>query len=126
MKKIITFFALLLLPLSVFGSSSFIENENLATLNFIDDTSEIDFEFYPNPSTGKIINLKITGTYSGELELRIYSLIGSIVYEKKIMGHSNENFSTRIILDRQLPQGIYLLSVTTKKASITKKLRVHY
>ena len=87
-------------------------------LTGIVNTSEINFkekvELYPNPTSGTL-NIKLIKEM--EAALKIYSLLGELVYsERMINNHSQIEFN--------LSEGIYIVVIENKGFSHTQKLTI--
>ena len=65
---------------------------------------------YPTISSG---NFYVTGN-DGGMEIKIYNLLGEIVYQSIINKHSSINLDS--------PGGVYFVNVKTEKDSFTQKI----
>jgi len=86
-----------------------VDYSNVVTIR---NNPEILVEIYPNPSNGKV-NIKT----KEEVNIGIYSAIGKEIYRK----HINAN-STNVIDLSDNPKGVYFITYSTNKTTITKKL----
>jgi endonuclease I len=90
-------------------------SHSLAALSNVDfDSNELNI--YPNPSNGNF-NIIFDNSNSNH-SVEIFSLLGQKVFEK-------ENTQSSSVLVTNIQKGIYLVKVTTKNSSITKKLIVN-
>jgi hypothetical protein len=79
----------------------------------VNDFNSANFNIYPNPASGNVINIK-TGV-TGEKLVTVYDVLGKQVINTTI--DSELNISS-------LKAGVYMVSVTQNNATITKKLVV--
>jgi type IX secretion system substrate protein len=84
----------------------------------------------PNPATDKIY-ISFPATASENITIKIFSVTGEIVFEKKNIYPDLIGKSTAPITKFQIPvfnisNGIYFLSVQTEKEKITKKIVVNH
>jgi hypothetical protein len=73
--------------------------------------SSLGITIYPTISSGIFY---ITGGDGGNLDIKIYNVLGEIIYQ------TQNNHSSVINLDA--PNGVYFLNVNTRKESITQKI----
>ncbi len=74
---------------------------------------------YPNPNTGDF-NLQVDAEGKGLVQIRIYNLLGSVVYNSsRSMQSENETF--QISLEGQ-EKGIYFVDVISETSKLTKKV----
>ncbi len=93
-----------------------------STLNVNDITKNIEFTIYPNP-TNEIVNLQLSGSLVESPKVKIYDMIGKLVYEKNNFdNYATQNLSFRV---DHLTTGIYLISVQTNDKTTTKKLIIN-
>lgn len=74
-------------------------------------------KIYPNPNNGSF-TLKLDKQKDGEL--RIYSINGSIVFQKKF----NNQLSFKIDLPFSISDGIYFVEMTSKTEKLTERFIV--
>jgi hypothetical protein len=91
--------------------------ESLFVTTGLININENDFKVYPNPSSG-IFNLEILNSRNNTYIVKIYDIIGSVVYLKNIK--SNDNIMEQIDITNK-SKGIYLLSVESDKGSVLCK-----
>ena len=65
---------------------------------------------YPNPSNGMI-----TLQSGNEFDVTIYSINGEVIY-------ANRNINSTVSFNLDVPTGIYFVTVTENKKTLTKKL----
>ncbi|MBK9356735.1 MAG: S8 family serine peptidase [Bacteroidales bacterium] len=75
-------------------------------------------EVYPNPSDGEFT--VAAGNLKGEVSIRVYSLLGNIVYSNRY--NSTSGTFTRKIDLSDLPAGIYLLSVNSGADQLNQRI----
>jgi len=87
-------------------------NPSLGTQDFL---SETNIALYPNPANTKVtINLK----ESIEADLRVFDMLGKLVFYEADVSISNEH-----TLDiSELNNGIYFIRINSEKGAVTKKL----
>ena len=76
---------------------------------------------YPNPASGKQINLVIKGEIQGEGSVLMTDVLGKVVYRSAI---AIESGSSMKVLDTDLAAGIYTVKVQTASGVFTEKLIV--
>ncbi len=81
----------------------------------IADISVDEATFYPNPASDEL-NISLQN-YSGEMDIQIYNIIGSLVYSER----SNINNSHKIPLSG-IDSGIYFVKITYGDYSNTQKI----
>lgn len=70
---------------------------------------------YPNPSAGVI-----SVNYAGDYSLRIFNLLGEVVYLNEVRG-SNESLTIDL---SNLKNGIYMVSVTSDEGLMMQRLEI--
>ncbi len=76
-------------------------------------------KIYPNPFINTT-EIRYYTSYYGEVELKIYNLLGQIIYSEKIFATSGENYF--IFNGSSLNSGIYICSINNKKIKYIKQL----
>ena len=74
---------------------------------------------FPNPFSDAI-RLQCLEPIDGEICISIFSLLGQVVYNHKVLGPLGTNES--IVLNPKIPQGIYLLQITFNDWQMTKRI----
>ncbi len=78
------------------------------------------FTVFPNPvEEGKVFIESKSGTYTGALDIVLYSSTGQVVLQKHLPNYNKESLS---IDTETLTQGIYILQVLARDSSDTFKL----
>lgn len=75
---------------------------------------------YPNPSSG-IFNIELKANINDELEIKLFNQTGKLLMSQNINNAKVGNYPVNI---SDYSKGIYILTITTAKASINKKLIV--
>lgn len=88
---------------------------HLTTANINDHSGFIEnhpniFEVYPNPFNGKFI-LKINSLEERYFDLKIYNILGQIIYEDDILVSTGVNIISPIDLMNN-PSGVYFIKIT--------------
>lgn len=73
---------------------------------------------YPNPSNG-VFNLSVAFNEIQDLNIKVYSLIGALVYEKSYSNTKNAVYPINL---SNKGNGAYLVRITSKKGTITKRV----
>lgn len=97
----------------IFGGSLCTQQANVGVLEISAD--EIPVTIFPNPSASGIFEIKLSQPVSA---INVFDLMG-----RRIMSAENPNTSFKLDLS-SAAIGAYLLEVTTKEGTITKKLQV--
>ena len=105
--KIIYFVLLMALPLFSFG-------QDLVTVNNEPVQELKGFKMYPNPAYGN--EVYITTESNGTKQIKIYDVFGEIVLTNRI--------TTNTLDISRLVPGVYVLQVTERKKTMTRKLVV--
>ncbi|AWX44101.1 hypothetical protein HME9304_01101 [Flagellimonas maritima] len=104
MKKIY-FMLLMAFPLLTFG-------QELVSVN-TEQVQELQgFKMYPNPAYGE--EIYVTTSTNGSKQIKIYDVFGEIVLTDRI--------STNTLNISRLVPGVYVLQVTEKEKTMTRKL----
>ena len=80
------------------------------------ETSVVDFNIFPNPSTGSQINIALASDTASATVI-VYNILGSVVYTKTV---STSTFS----IDPIVTSGTYIVSITTPSGTVNKSLIV--
>ena len=80
------------------------------------ETSVVDFNIYPNPSTGSQINIALASD-TASATVVVYDILGSVVYTKT---SAQNTFTIQPILS----SGTYIVSITTPSGTANKSLIV--
>lgn len=75
----------------------------------------------PNPFSGSTA-ISFTSVSKGSYDLKVYNILGAVVYNKIISAVAGEN---KVILDAiRLPEGVYSYSLSNGRHSVTKRMIV--
>lgn len=77
----------------------------------------LDFNVYPNPNDGEVINISFTND-SKPYQIRIIDTKGYEIYSEKIWGSNNY----KITPANKLKSGLYIISLIGEKETISQKL----
>ena len=79
---------------------------------------------YPNPCDGRTINFLLTGIDEPDIEIKIITLQGRVVYKTTIQKNEEGNFTAVLKPQNQLQNGLYMLNCITEKEFISKGIIV--
>ena len=85
----------------------------------LDENSFENFALWPNPSNGSI-NLALTPFSNGEIEVSLYDIRGSLVYNKGF--ETNGSLFEKVLTFNGLNTGFYFIKVSNNGISKTTKL----
>ncbi len=80
------------------------------------------FNIYPNPTSQRNLQLVFRAIGEGPLELSITNVSGVAVHTNKVLAKVDGTTSCDIQLDKNLPAGIYIVSVKSGNNTYKKKL----
>ena len=100
----------------MFSEESLNSEERIAILD------EEGLLIYPNPSNGDFINLSLSNTQRGELQLRVLDAAGRSVTTRVYA--VEETFNTTVVFDRRLSAGVYLIEMTNMGSVQMRRLVV--
>ena len=93
-----------------------------SVLNTQNYPTNLDFSLYPNP-TNEIVNIQFNGNILEYPKVKIYDMIGKLVYENNnFENHTSINLTFRVDF---LTSGVYLLAVQVNDKITTKKLIIN-
>ncbi len=86
-------------------------------------TSELDnkVNFYPNPSTSGIVQVKFDFAERQNVTLEIFNMLGAKVGEVQLDNIGNGNYPLNM---SELASGIYMIKTSTGTESVTKKVTI--
>ncbi|MFD0975274.1 T9SS type A sorting domain-containing protein [Salinimicrobium gaetbulicola] len=87
---------------------------------FISDKFVQDFSLYPNPAPGGEYNISVSLTESSDINVRVYNLLGVLVYEYKAENQKQVNIEADAIGS----SGLYTVVLQTSKGRVSTKLLV--
>jgi hypothetical protein len=85
----------------------------------ITETTEKDFDVFPNPSEG-VFNLSLKGFENKKTELRITNVIGNLVH-REILQEPDSRYVKTIDLTR-FPKGVYYVKLQVDEYSEMRKI----
>jgi hypothetical protein len=93
-------------------------NSLTTTVEEISNDNE-EFFVYPNPSSG-IVNIQLYGVQKQNFKIKIYNLLGDLVYEKNDYSYSNNHFLTLDL--SSFNKGIYIAVIECNNQIAKKKI----
>ena len=85
----------------------------------VNEKETIDFQVTPNPSHGSIV-ITFPETYTQHVNITVFNMNGNTLFAKEF-----HLMQERIPLDLDLPNGTYLLRVSTDNKNYTKKILIY-
>jgi hypothetical protein len=79
---------------------------------------------YPNPVTGKVVNLELLNMNKGQYSLTFYNAAGQIIYTKTVE-HDGGSASQLVAIPENVRTGIYNVEIKGQNLKIYKKLAVN-
>ncbi|WP_172798126.1 LamG-like jellyroll fold domain-containing protein [Pontibacter akesuensis] len=93
-----------------------IENQTLNASKFI---------VYPNPITEGEVTINVTNLIGGEeVLIRMSEVAGKTLLQEKAVVNPDGTLSFKLLMPQELQPGIYLVSITTGKKSLSRKVLV--
>ena len=89
----------------------------LSTVGIAEDNLENNLTIYPNPNSG---NFTVNFPSEGAVQMRVINILGDVIYTEQF-----KNFTTKEINLSNAPAGIYFITLTSDKETITKKTIVN-
>ncbi len=89
--------------------------ENIGTPVGISENEDVNFEFFPNPTSGNII---LSNKLKGASEFKLFNQSGKLVYQLILPAQSNG----LITLPENIENGLYFGNLTTSDATKTAKI----
>jgi type IX secretion system substrate protein len=105
-----------LLTTMVFGATA-------SSLKDDNDPENLKIAIYPNPSNGDFFNINILHHDAEFVEIKIYTALGEVVMTETFT-LSTENQTFRLTPIQRLKEGIYMISIKTSNAQVTKRVIV--
>lgn len=78
-------------------------------------TNKIKASIYPNPLTGKAVNIVLQNAYKGEYEIAVYNSTGDKL-ESSIIYHSGQDHTYKITGNPNWINGLYHVNIINKKS----------
>ena len=79
-----------------------------------------EFKIFPNPTHG-VLHIEMTG-FSGEIDISLFNLNGSLVYSENLNNSSKANILKQKVNLNKFAKGIYFVKLDSNGNSETKKL----
>ena len=76
---------------------------------------------YPNPSPDGNITIKFTGINTEALDIAVYTMVGTLVYNAKIRESDVAEYSIDL---SDMPSGNYFVSIGNHLDMVTKRIRI--
>lgn len=93
------------------------ENKTLTINDFTYD----QIVLYPNPVVNNQFNLTLPTMLQGNLNIQLISILGQTVYEL----NTDAKPELKIIINKELPQGVYIARITHPNINLTKKITIN-
>ena len=90
----------------------------------VDEYTANDFNVYPNPNNGDVINLMIPGIKETEILITISASDGTLTYSKTVTAKNNGINLITLYPEIRLSTGIYFITATSNETSYVKKFIV--
>lgn len=87
----------------------------------VDLISDYDFNIYPNPGNGEVVNLLIPGTKDKELLVTITAVDGGMTYSRTFTAQKDGNNLIVLQPEIKLPSGVYFITASSDQTSYVKK-----
>jgi hypothetical protein len=91
----------------------------LGSSSGINEISENRFTIYPNPNKG-IFNIDFQNSNWNNIDINVYDMVGRKIFEQK--NDSGKNIQINI---GNVKRGIYLISISSNKGNLTRKILVN-
>jgi hypothetical protein len=115
--------------LSIWGNHADTEGNpvlipSISTTSIVEQKTELEFDVYPNPCSGKIqiTNYKIqtnSKLQNSKTKIEIIDLFGKVAYEEEIVSRGEAEISVDV---GHLPAGLYLVKLQTEEAVGVRKI----
>jgi hypothetical protein len=99
-----------------------IEN-NIRDRYTIDDPENLKIAVYPNPSKGDLLRIDVIQHDSDVAEIKLYSALGNVIFSE-IYFLSRQNQTLTLNMADKLKSGVYMLSIKTSNAQVTRRVLV--
>ena len=90
-----------------------------STIGVPENEKDMKFTLWPNPAS-ELIRVKSRGDYSGPLEIELEGMTGAVLKTWKI----NDGAALQSLDIHAIPQGLYLLKISTGKSSSQYKISI--
>jgi len=89
----------------------------------LDDPENLSVSVYPNPSSGNFLKITIGQNTATQVEIKIYTALGDVIHTETYNLSSSTQTLT-LTPSAKLKEGIYMISVKTSEAQITRRIIV--
>ncbi len=96
---------------------------NIVSVDYLSD-SKLDFDINPNPVTDDYLNLNMQVSKGSEVFFVLRDLTGKEIGSKIFVSDSNGNNSIKFMPTVKLEPGVYFITATSDKSTISKKIAV--
>ncbi len=79
---------------------------------------------FPNPNTGKDLNVSFSNVLGKEIMISLYDNFGKLVYNSAHTNYTTNDSEVNISLEQSLAQGVYYLVLTSELENIREKVLV--
>ena len=84
---------------------------------------KLALKVYPNPTSGRVINLNLNGLVSGDFaKATLMNISGQVIDSKELLGNENGVTMESLSLPSGLPAGVYLLSVQNSDQVVKSRI----
>ena len=80
------------------------------------------FTLFPNPAPGGQLTLKFSSISAGNLDVKIFNLVGKEMFSQTIRVTAKGEFTGNIELPQSLPSGAYLVKTDLNNSTCTRML----
>ena len=88
-----------------------------------DDPNDLRVSVYPNPSSGDFFKIDIARNDARIAEVKIYSALGDVVYSE-VFNLYAQNQTLTLNPPNPLSKGVYMISIKTAEAQVTRRVIV--
>ena len=108
--------------LGIFSSSAWAVNAPVSNTP-ADDPDNLKVSVYPNPSKGDFFRINVLQHDAEVAEVKLYSALGDVILSEVFL-LSNQNQTLTLSMADQLKSGVYMLSIKTSNAQVTRRIIV--
>jgi hypothetical protein len=84
---------------------------------------KLALEVYPNPTSGRVINLKLNGLVSGDIaKATLMNISGQVIDSKELVGNENGVSMESLSLPSGLAAGVYMLNVQNSDQVVKSRI----
>jgi hypothetical protein len=103
----------------IYTASQLVNSPTTSVLDLSSNKS--NFKVYPNPATDNI-NVSYQLNESAEVSIKLISLTGELVYNQHLSHQTIGIKNHQIVLNNEIPKGIYFVEVLANSESFTQKV----